>query len=123
MRSDPRINEIAMKKLRITNYELRIVKWDGTLVILGVAVGLIIGLAIGWIFWPVEWTGVVLDQKVYVHNVADLFAFDGNQERVQSAMGYWDGAAVTCQMLRETTDTGLQSRLWMVLFVMGKTCQ
>lgn len=104
------------------NYELRIVKWDGTLVLLGVTAGLIIGLAIGWVFWPVEWTGTVLDQQVYVRNVADLFAFDGNQGRVQEAMAYWDGTAVTCQMLRETTDTGLRSRLWMVLLIMGKTC-
>lgn len=107
----------------MTAHISRFIKWDGSLVLLGATVGLLVGLAIGWVFWPVEWSGVVLDQQVYVHNVADLFAFDGNQERVQVAMGYWDGAAVTCQMLRETTDTGLQARLWMVLLVMGDTCQ
>lgn len=105
----------------------KLVRWDGTLVAFGVSIGLIVGLGIGWLWWPVEWQVEVTEggvsEQVYIHNVADLFAYTHDQERLRRDMGYWAGGLVACQMLRETQDDALRARLWMVLVVMGEGCQ
>ncbi|MEW5988183.1 MAG: hypothetical protein AB1791_16260 [Chloroflexota bacterium] len=61
--------------------------------------GLVIGwFVIGWGVWPVEFTGAgpqhlhPEDQANYLRNLADLFAFDGNQDRVRQALGLWPEA-------------------------------
>ncbi|MEZ4517490.1 MAG: hypothetical protein R3C44_11880 [Chloroflexota bacterium] len=55
--------------------------------------GLIIGLVVlGWWLFPVEYTGATPAglfpeyQTLYVRNVAELFSFDNNQEKVRAAL-------------------------------------
>lgn len=71
------------------------------IVVLAVAflAGLILGwFVIGWGLWPVEFTGAgpqhlhPEDQANYLRNLADLFAFDGNQDRVRRALALWPEA-------------------------------
>lgn len=91
--------------------------------VLGLLLGLAGGLFVGWVAWPVGYAGEVsVRQVLYVEMVADLFAFDHNQERTKRAMDWPDAAAVTCAMMNEATDEGRQIRLWMVLMVMGEDC-
>lgn len=52
----------------------------------GAVFGLILGLLIGWVFWPVEWTGATLrdlypqEKAEYIAAVADAYVIYDNQE-------------------------------------------
>jgi hypothetical protein len=85
-------------------------------------VGMIIGLVVlGWGIWPVQWTDATPGQlapqyqEAYVKMVSDLYAFNGNVETVQLAMGSWSGDvtgdAVACTMAEATTDPSERARL------------
>lgn len=93
----------------------------------GLTIGLILGIGsglfLGWIVWPVGYSGEVsISQAIYVEMVADLFSFDRNQERTRRAMDWPDAAAATCAMMSQSADEGQRVRLWMVLLVMGEDC-
>lgn len=95
---------------------------------IGLSLGLILGLAsglfFGWIVWPVGYAGEVsVSQALYIEMVADLFAFDHNQERTRRAMGWPDAAATTCVMMSQAEDEARRVRLWMVLLVMDEGCE
>ena len=94
----------------------------------GLVIGLILGLAsglfFGWIVWPVGYAGEVsVSQAIYVEMVADLFAFDRNQERVRRAMDWPDAAATTCVMMRQAEDEARRVRFWMLLLVLDEGCE
>jgi hypothetical protein len=92
--------------------------------VIGLLLGLGGGLFFGWIVWPVGYAGEVsVSQVIYVEMVADLFAFDHNQERTRKAMDWPDAAATTCSMMAQTTDEGRKVRLWTLLMVMGEACE
>lgn len=85
-------------------------------------IGLLIGLVVlGWWLWPVEWTNATPGQlapqyqEAYVRMVSELYAFNGNAEMVQQAMGGWAGDIasdqVACAMASSTTDPSERARL------------
>jgi hypothetical protein len=81
-------------------------------------VGLLIGLVVlGWWLWPVQWTDATPDalastyQEIYVRNVAELYAFDGNQDKVRAAYDGWGGDVAACQLAATSTDPADQQRL------------
>lgn len=91
---------------------------------MGLVLGLLLGLFVGWVVWPVGYAGEVsVSQVFYVNLVADLFAFDRNQERTRKAMDWPDAAATTCVMMQQTADEGQRVRLWTLLLVMGEDCE
>lgn len=92
--------------------------------VLGLLLGLIAGLFFGWIVWPVGYVGEVsVRHTLYINMVADLFAFDHNQERTKRVMDWPGAAAVTCAMMRQTADEGQRIRLWTVLLVIDEDCE
>lgn len=92
--------------------------------VLGLLLGLAGGLYVGWVAWPVGYAGEVsVRHALYINMVADLFAFDHNQERTKRAMDWPDAAAVTCSMMSQTLDEGQRVRLWMLLLVIGEDCE
>ncbi len=95
---------------------------------IGLSLGLILGLAsglfFGWIVWPVGYAGEVsVSQALYIEMVADLFAFDRNQERTRRAMDWKDAAATTCAMMSQAEDEARRVRLWTLLLVMDEGCE
>ncbi len=94
---------------------------QGRSVLVGVVaflVGWAVGLFIfGWWLWPVQYEGAgpqdlrEADQQIYLQGMADLYAFDGNQARVQDALGGWEDADVAiCTLAVEETDPAQSSR-------------
>jgi hypothetical protein len=81
-------------------------------------VGWAIGLFIfGWGIWPVEYTGAfpkdLTDeyQAFYITAIADLYAFDNDVERAQTAFKDWPDADQTiCQLTVNTSDQAQQAR-------------
>ena len=100
-------------------------RYGVALVILGVTLGLVIGLALAWIVWPVEWNTdglVVADGRVYVTMSADLFAFDLNGPRAQRAM-MADGARLAlCQAIDDEPDGAARARLMILAVINGVEC-
>lgn len=92
--------------------------------LMGLVIGLSLGLYVGWVAWPVGYAGEVsVSQALYINMVADLFAFDHNQERVKRAMDWPDAAATACVMMQQTADEGRQLRLWTLLLVLNEGCE
>lgn len=93
------------------------------ILIVGLVIGLSGGLFLGWVVWPVGYAGEVsVSQALYVEIVADLFAYDLDQDRVRQAMD-WPGAAkATCHLMTQATDEGRRLRFWTLLVVMGEDC-
>jgi len=86
----------------------------GTLII-GFAIGL---FGFGWGLTPLEYTGagpqdmLPTYQEAYLRNLADLYAFDGNQQRVRDSLAVWpDASGTICRMAQETSDPADTSRL------------
>jgi hypothetical protein len=94
---------------------------SGRYILIGVIaffVGWAIGLFIfGWGIWPVEYTGAfpkdLADEyrTFYITAMADLYAFDNNVERAQTAFKDWPDADQTiCQLAVNSTDQPQQAR-------------
>lgn len=93
--------------------------------IVGWAIGLFI---FGWWLTPVQYEGagpqdlLKSDQDTYLIALADLYAFDNNQARVQEALGSWPEAdQAICQLANETTDAALTARLNALAAVLNQT--
>ena len=62
-------------------------------ILLGLAIGVGLGLAVGWVFWPTEFTDAnpaVLDdgyRRDYVQLIADSYALDNNLAAAQQRIG------------------------------------
>ena len=85
-------------------------------------VGLIIGLVVfGWWLFPVEWTDATPAQlsppyqEAWVKMVSELYAFNGNAEMVQQALGGWSGDVtgdqVACNLAATAADPAERARL------------
>ncbi len=95
-------------------------------------VGLVIGLVVlGWWLFPVEWTNATPGQlapqyqQAYVKTVSDLYAFTGNAEMVQQALGGWagdvSGDQAACTLAASTSDPSEIARLEAVAAVVNGT--
>lgn len=92
-------------------------------------VGVLFGLVVlGWWLWPVEYTGarfgnlVDADKQAYVRMVSELYAFDRDQGKVQTALAGW-GDVTACQLVAATTDAAEVARLTAVAqIVNGQGC-
>lgn len=77
---------------------MEIVQKRPVLITLGALAGLLLGLLIGWVIWPVQYTGAgpqhlhERDQQNYLSALAGLYAFENNQARIIEALGRWDEA-------------------------------
>jgi hypothetical protein len=83
---------------------------------LGIVVGFIVGLLIGW--GTAEFTGAgpqhmhPRDQANLLRNLADVYAFDNNRDRVHEALGRWDEAPdAICALAQGTSDQASVARL------------
>lgn len=62
-------------------------------ILLGLAIGVGLGLAVGWVFWPTEFTDAnpaVLEERYrrdYVQLIADSYAQDNNLAQAQQRIG------------------------------------
>ena len=100
-------------------------RYGVALVVLGIALGLVIGLALGWLVWPVEWDTsglVVVDGRIYVTITADLFAFDRNDTRAQTALAADGAQAALCRAIYLETDSAARARLAILAVVSGVDC-
>jgi hypothetical protein len=84
----------------------------------GVIFGLILGLVYAWAINPVQYTEAGPqhlsegDQRNYLRALADLHAFDHNQERVRTNLRNWPEANQTiCQMAATSPDPAEAARL------------
>ena len=98
-------------------------------VIIGLVVGLVLGLVYAWLIDPVEYTGAGIRdlepgaQEIVVRNIAELYSYQGDQQKVQQAFSGWDGAGLACQMASTTADPAEASRLQAVAAVVnGQGC-
>ncbi len=103
-------------------------KYPGTAAAVSFVAGLIIGLVVlGWWLFPVQFTGTTPSglfpeyQDIYVRNVAELYAFDQNQEKAVAALEGWGGDAVACELAASTNDSGAQQRLIVVATLVNGT--
>lgn len=102
----------------------------GLTAVLAFIAGVFIGLVVlGWWLWPVQYTGarmgnlVDADQDFYVRSVSELYAFDRDQDKVQTALGGWAGDVVACRLAAATTDAAEVARLTAVAqIVNGQGC-
>ena len=84
---------------------LQFVQWHKTLVtlIVGAVLGLLLGLAVGWWWWPVEWTNSTPGnlradfQTDYVLWVAEQYATNGDVEWARAKLGveFWKEGQLT----------------------------
>ncbi len=87
--------------------------------LLAFVVGWVIGLFLfGWFLWPVEYTGAnpkdLTDshKQTYLIAMADLYAYQGNQERMQQTFSNWpDADQEICRLYNETADNDEALRL------------
>jgi hypothetical protein len=87
--------------------------------IIAFLVGWAIGLFLfGWGIWPVEYTGAQPQdlsdshKETYLIAMADLYAYQGNQERMQQTFASWpDADQEICKLYTETADSDEALRL------------
>ena len=95
-------------------------------VLVAFVAGLAIGLfVLGWGLFPVEWTGAgpqdmaEADQARYIRAVADLYSFQGDQQKVREALGGWGGDVAACQLAATSADPAEVARLEAVASVVS----
>jgi len=102
-----------------------------TIGVVAFVIGWAIGLFVfGWWLWPVQYEGAgpqdltAQNQTRFLNAVADLYAFDGNQQRVRDVFDGWPEAdRVICAQVETTTDTAQASRLVAVVAILnGQGC-
>jgi sensor domain CHASE-containing protein len=87
--------------------------------IIAFVVGWAIGLFIfGWNIWPLKYTGALpkdltdSQKQTYVVAMADLFAYQGNQQRMQQTFANWpDADQAICQLYNDAADVDEAARL------------
>lgn len=97
---------------------MEIVQKRPVLLVIGIVAGLVIGLLFGWVIWPAEFTGAgpqhlhPRDQANLFYNLADVYAFDNNRDRVAETLGRWEGAdEAICDLAQRTQDQASVARL------------
>jgi hypothetical protein len=98
------------------------------LLVLGFIVGIILGILYAWVLNPVQYTGAgpqdLLDpyQEAYLRNLADYYAYSGDQARVTSSLSIWPEApAKLCQMAGAASDPADAARLTALAAVINGT--
>ncbi|MCB9423299.1 MAG: hypothetical protein H6667_26120 [Ardenticatenaceae bacterium] len=93
-------------------------KQPGLAVLVAFIVGLFLGLVfLGWYVFPVQWTDAgpqhmaEADQARYIRTVADLYSFQGDQQKVQEALGGWGGDVAACKLAATSSDPAEVARL------------
>ena len=102
----------------------------GLTAVIAFIVGVLFGLVVlGWWLWPVQYTGarvgnlVDADKQAYVRMVSELYAFDRDQGKVQTALSGWSGDVTACALAAATTDAAESARLTAVAqIVNGQGC-
>ncbi len=87
--------------------------------IIAFVVGWAIGLFLfGWVIWPVEYSGAKphdlteSHKEIYLVAMADLYAYQGNQERMQETFSDWPEAdQEICKLYSDTADSDEALRL------------
>jgi hypothetical protein len=104
---------------------MEIVQKRPVILIIGLAVGLALGLLFGWVIMPVEYSGAgpqhmhPRDQANLLYNLADVYAFDNNRERVVETLGRWDEAPTAiCALADAEPDQAKTARLIAMVFVL-----
>jgi hypothetical protein len=108
---------------------------QGRYILVGV-IAFIVGWAIGlflfgWVIWPVEYSGAKphdlteSEKETYLVAMADLYAFQGNQERMQETFSDWpDADQEICKLYNETADPDEALRLDALARVLnGQGCE
>ena len=97
---------------------MEIVQKRPVILVLGIIAGLLLGLLIGWGIAPVEYSGAgpqhmhPRDQANLLYNLADVYSFDNNRDRVEETLGRWDEAdQVICSLAQRTEDQASVARL------------
>lgn len=113
-----------MNKLR----NMQIDRWLATALVLATALGLIIGLALAWTVWPVEYVladGLIyVDGQFYIVLVSEHFAYSRSTEMAATAVSDGaDGAAgALCLLLANEQSLPQATRLAALAAVAGVEC-
>ncbi len=98
---------------------MEMIKKQPGLAVLGAfVIGLVLGLVVlGWGLFPVQWTDAgpqhmaEADQARYIRTVADLYSFQGDQQKVKEALGGWGGDVAACKLAATSSDPAEVARL------------
>jgi hypothetical protein len=102
-----------------------------TIGVIALVIGWAIGLFLfGWWLWPVQYEGAgpqdltTENQSRFLNVVADLYAFDGNQQRVRDVFGAWPEADESiCAQAAVEPDPAQTARLEAIAAVLnGQGC-
>lgn len=103
-----------------------------TYTVLGIFAGVVIGLAIGWGVWPVEYTGATYehlsptDKALIVEMASDLNAYDPTTPAVIDLRARWpelDGLACFMADTRATTEAERAQLKFMALRINQRGCE
>lgn len=96
----------------------------------GILAGLTIGLIIGWLVWPVEWTDAGYEsltpgrQAEVIRLTSWVYAFSGNEAMVNNVLGDFPTLPETgCQMVILSPDEADRLRLLATFRVVGLECK
>jgi hypothetical protein len=96
------------------------------LLVLGLIVGIVLGILYAWVLDPIEYTGAgpqdMLEpyQEAYLQNLADYYAYSGDQGRVTSSLSIWPEAPTKiCEMSGAAADPAVAARLTALAAVMN----
>ncbi|MCP4427128.1 MAG: hypothetical protein GY803_21790 [Chloroflexi bacterium] len=95
-------------------------------VIVGLVIGLILGLVYAWVIDPVEYTGAGIrdlepaQQEIVIRNIAELYSYQGDRQKVQQALGGWGGDVVACRLAATVADPADAARLEAVAAIVNE---
>lgn len=104
------------------------------LLIAGLFIGLVAGLAFAWLVWPVEWTDAdvcalhPVDRAELIEGAADLYAFSGNATQAQRTFDCdrpeerEEIVNEICRMAGASVDWGREARLTALVQAIGGSC-
>jgi len=103
----------------------------GNLIVFAFVAGLAAGwLLIGWLIWPVEYSGARIQhldavaQEPILLAAAELYARNGDADMVHRALDGWNGEVVICQMAGATDDLATATKLQaMANVITGRECE
>lgn len=105
-------------------------KYSSWSILIAILIGMGIGLFIGWVVWPVEWTDATPNElsaqykAFYVNGISYAYAATGDAEMVNQALGAWGGDVAACQLASKSQDAAEIARLESVATIVngGQGC-